>query len=97
MVCRSAYLIRTPVVEKITEQYVSYFNHQTKKWEHYYQAMLVPEYKVSLTYDFGACCGVDGHEEKFTSEEDAQALIDKIYRSEHWIRYDPEYIEEDDD
>jgi hypothetical protein len=96
MPCRYANLIREPHVYEVTQHSAGYW--QGNKYVKADQELLFPEWNVSLSYDYGFCCGVDGHTETFSSREEAQALIDQIHANEHeWITYDPDLIEEDSD
>ena len=97
MVCTTAYLLREPTIEERTEREVSYYNSKTRKIERHMEPYLFPEYVVYFTYNYGFCCGVDGHPELFATEKDAQKAIDAVYANEHeWIKYDPEYMEDAD-
>lgn len=97
MVCSTAYLIREPSVTEVTENAVSVWNPKTKRFNTHYEPFLVPEYHVSLSYDYGSCCGIDWHEEKFATRQEAQDFIDRVYCGLHpWLKYDPDYIESED-
>lgn len=94
MVCRTAYIVKVPVVEEITEKKVYIGSGNTN---FYYERLLVPTYRVSWDFDFGPCCGVDSFNEEFATAEAAQAEIDKVLINEHKrLKYNPEFLWEDD-
>jgi hypothetical protein len=97
MVCRIAYLIREPQVEEVLEQEHIVFDSKHNKWIKWQEPFLIPQYRVSFTYDFGFCCGVDSHTETFQTRRAAEDAITSVYEGKHdWIRYDLDYMEDDD-
>jgi hypothetical protein len=91
MPCSIAYLIREPEIYEVAEERVYVWGSEGG-WD-YYQPLLVPEYKIGLTYDYGYCCGIDGHTEKFATRAGAQEFIDDLKAGKNtWLKYDPEVI-----
>lgn len=98
MVCRTAYLISVPDIEEVNEREEVVYNTKTGKFERHHEQFLFPVYRVYWSYDYGMCCGIDGNSETFGSREEAQAAIDSVLANEHsWIKYDPKYLEDDDE
>lgn len=94
MVCRTAVLTHVPGVEEVTEEDESYWSTMLKKRITWMQPLLVSHYNVWLDYDFGFCCGLDGHLETFATVEAAEAMILKILTGKHeWISMPKEGME----
>lgn len=98
MPCRVANFVTTPWVEEVTEEVKFNWNRKTRQIEKHYERFLFPEYYVHMKYDYGVCCGIDSHIEKFTSRDSAEEYVRFLINNEHAdLRYYPEFIRDEED
>jgi len=95
MVCRYARLTQKPIVKETTEVNKGAWNPKTKTWDKWTEILIVPDYSVTYTYDYGFCCGVEDDTQHFATREAAEQFItDMMDGKMRYIQIDKEFMDE---